>query len=57
MWCIGHDAGHGTVAKNDKWTNRLVGEIAHSVICLTPFVPWALSHRKHHLNHNHLERD
>lgn len=57
MWCIGHDAGHGTVAKNEKWINRVVGEIAHSVICLTPFVPWALSHRKHHLNHNHLEKD
>lgn len=57
MWCIGHDAGHGTVSKNNKSINRIVGEIAHSVICLTPFVPWALSHRKHHLNHNHLEKD
>ena len=57
MWCIGHDAGHGTVSKDSKSINRIVGEIAHSVICLTPFVPWALSHRKHHLNHNHLERD
>lgn len=57
MWCIGHDAGHGTVSKNNKSINRIVGEIAHSVICLTPFVPWALSHRKHHLHHNHLDRD
>ena len=56
MWCIGHDAGHSTVSKN-KSINRVVGEIAHSVICLTPFVPWATSHRKHHLGHNHLERD
>jgi acyl-lipid omega-3 desaturase len=57
MWCIGHDAGHGTVSKSKPWVNRLVGEIAHSVVCLTPFVPWAKSHLKHHLNHNHLERD
>lgn len=57
LWCIGHDAGHGTVAKNAKWINRLVGEISHSVFCLTPFLPWALSHKKHHLNHNHLEKD
>jgi len=57
MWCIGHDAGHGTVSKDSKWINRVVGEIAHSAICLTPFVPWAKSHRKHHLNHNHLTRD
>lgn len=57
MWCIGHDAGHDTVSKDAKWINRVVGEVAHSVICLTPFVPWQKSHRKHHLNHNHLERD
>mmetsp|Transcript_24394 Transcript_24394/g.36185 ORF Transcript_24394/g.36185 Transcript_24394/m.36185 type:complete len:432 (-) Transcript_24394:230-1525(-) len=59
-WCIGHDAGHGTVSKSTKFgkgINRIVGEIAHSMICLTPFVPWALSHKKHHLNHNHLEKD
>jgi len=57
MWCIGHDAGHGTIAKNGKRINRIVGEISHSMLCLTPFVPWALSHRMHHLNHNHLEKD
>lgn len=56
MWCIGHDAGHSVVSKS-KTINRVVGEIAHSVICLTPFVPWAKSHRKHHLGHNHLTRD
>jgi len=56
MWCIGHDAGHSTVSKS-KTVNRVVGEIAHSVICLTPFIPWAKSHKQHHLNHNHLERD
>merc|ERR1719253_1170987 len=56
MWCIGHDAGHGTVSET-RWINRIVGEIAHSVICLTPYVPWQKSHRRHHLHHNHLERD
>ena len=59
-WCIGHDAGHGTVSKDAKYgktINRIVGEITHSMVCLTPFVPWALSHRKHHLHHNHVERD
>lgn len=56
MWCIGHDAGHSVVSKS-KSINRFVGEIAHSMICLTPFVPWAKSHRKHHLGHNHLTRD
>ena len=59
-WCIGHDAGHGTVSKSKKYgnvINRIVGEVCHSVICLTPFVPWQLSHRKHHLHHNHIDRD
>jgi len=56
MWCIGHDAGHGTVSRTN-WINRLVGEISHSVFCLTPFIPWQKSHLKHHLNHNHLTRD
>jgi omega-3 fatty acid desaturase (delta-15 desaturase) len=56
-WCIGHDAGHGTVSKDIPIMNRIVGEICHSVICLTPYVPWQLSHLKHHLNHNHLTKD
>ena len=59
-WCIGHDAGHGTISKHNQYgstINRIVGEVTHSMICLTPFVPWALSHRKHHLNHNHLTKD
>ena len=55
MWCIGHDAGHNTVSKS-KSVNRVIGEIAHSMVCLTPFVPWAKSHKKHHLNHNHLTK-
>jgi omega-3 fatty acid desaturase (delta-15 desaturase) len=60
MWCIGHDAGHTTISKDRKYgktINRVVGEVAHSMICLTPFVPWQKSHLKHHMNHNHLERD
>jgi acyl-lipid omega-3 desaturase len=59
-WCIGHDAGHTTISKDRKYgklINRIVGEISHSIICLTPFVPWQKSHLQHHLNHNHLERD
>jgi omega-3 fatty acid desaturase (delta-15 desaturase) len=56
MWCIGHDAGHSTVSKTN-WINQVVGEIAHSAICLTPFIPWKMSHLQHHLNHNHLTKD
>ena len=57
QWCIGHDAGHSLISKNHKWLNNFVGEISHSMFCLTPFIPWQMSHRKHHINHNHVEKD
>lgn len=57
QWCIGHDAGHSLISKKYRVLNDLVGEISHSIFCLTPFVPWQLSHRKHHTYHNHLTRD
>jgi len=56
QWCIGHDAGHSVISKKN-WINHVVGEISHSIFCLTPFVPWQLSHRQHHVNHNHLTKD
>lgn len=59
-WCIGHDAGHTTISKHPRFgptINRIVGEITHSMVCLTPFVPWKMSHLRHHLHHNHLTRD
>jgi fatty acid desaturase len=56
-WCIGHDAGHSLISKKHKWLNDFVGEVSHSMFALTPFVPWQLSHRRHHLNHNHLTKD
>ena len=57
QWCIGHDAGHSLISKKHKWLNNFVGEISHSMFCLTPFIPWQMSHRKHHINHNHVEKD
>jgi omega-3 fatty acid desaturase (delta-15 desaturase) len=57
QWCIGHDAGHSLISKKHKWLNNFVGEISHSMFCLTPFIPWRLSHRKHHVHHNHVEKD
>jgi fatty acid desaturase len=56
-WCIGHDAGHSLISKKHQWLNDVVGEVSHSMLALTPFVPWQLSHRRHHLNHNHLTKD
>ena len=56
-WCIGHDAGHTTISKERPYLNRIVGELTHSVVCLTPFVPWKKSHLRHHMHHNHLTKD
>ncbi|KAL9188302.1 hypothetical protein ACHAXT_006680 [Thalassiosira profunda] len=51
--------GFAMVSRTDsaRWINRVVGEVAHSVVCLTPFEPWAHSHRRHHVHHNHKDRD
>jgi omega-3 fatty acid desaturase (delta-15 desaturase) len=58
MWCIfvvGHDCGHGTFSNNQLF-NDIIGHITHGSI-MVPFYPWALSHRRHHMHHNHVDKD
>ncbi|CAM6026556.1 unnamed protein product [Sphagnum balticum] len=55
LFVLGHDCGHGSFS-NDKNLNSLVGHLTHSSI-LVPYHGWRVSHRTHHQNHGHVEKD
>ncbi|KAF9599409.1 hypothetical protein IFM89_036989 [Coptis chinensis] len=55
LFVLGHDCGHGSFS-NDHKLNSVVGHILHSSI-LVPYHGWRISHRTHHQNHGHVEKD
>jgi omega-3 fatty acid desaturase (delta-15 desaturase) len=58
MWCQfmhGHDCGHGSFS-DSPLLNKIMGHVSHTPL-LVPFNTWAESHRRHHLGHNHIDRD
>uniref|UniRef100_A0A6N2KVX3 Fatty acid desaturase domain-containing protein n=1 Tax=Salix viminalis TaxID=40686 RepID=A0A6N2KVX3_SALVM len=55
IFVLGHDCGHGSFSNNHN-LNSVVGHILHSSI-LVPYHGWRISHRTHHQNHGHVEKD
>lgn len=55
LWVIAHECGHQSFS---KWqaVNDGVGLVLHSCL-LAPYFSWKYSHRRHHLNTGHVERD
>lgn len=48
-------SGHRTFCESEWWCD-VWGHIAHTPL-LVPFHGWRVSHREHHLNHNHVDND
>ncbi|XP_062201961.1 fatty acid desaturase DES3-like isoform X1 [Phragmites australis] len=55
LFVLGHDCGHGSFSDSGL-LNSVVGHLLHSFI-LVPYHGWRISHRTHHQNHGHIERD
>jgi fatty acid desaturase len=55
LFVLGHDCGHGSFS-DSAMLNNVVGHLLHSFI-LVPYHGWRISHRTHHQNHGHIEKD
>ncbi|TFK19301.1 hypothetical protein FA15DRAFT_674566 [Coprinopsis marcescibilis] len=55
IFCLGHDAGHGTLFSN-KTINNVTGFILHSYL-LIPYFAWRATHHAHHKATGSIERD
>ncbi|KAG6809943.1 hypothetical protein H0H92_013992 [Tricholoma furcatifolium] len=55
VFCLGHDAGHGTLFESSK-LNNIVGFILHTFL-LIPYYSWRSTHHAHHKATASMERD
>lgn len=55
IFTLAHDCGHGAFSRY-AMLNDTIGLLLHSIV-LTPYEPWKVSHRLHHKNTGHLDRD
>lgn len=55
IFCLGHDAGHGTLYDNVV-LNNIIGFILHSYL-FVPYFAWRATHHTHHKATSSIERD
>ncbi|KAK0506111.1 fatty acid desaturase-domain-containing protein [Armillaria luteobubalina] len=55
IFCLGHDAGHGTLYRSTK-INNLIGFVLHTAL-LIPYYAWRATHHAHHKATSSMERD
>lgn len=55
IFCLGHDAGHGTLFESSK-VNNTVGFVLHTWL-LIPYYAWRSTHHAHHKATASMERD
>ncbi|TFK32080.1 delta-12 fatty acid desaturase [Crucibulum laeve] len=55
LWCLGHEAGHGTLS-DCSIINNTLGFILHTFL-LTPYYAWRSTHHAHHRATMSVERD
>lgn len=55
VFVLGHDCGHGSFSRS-RLLNAVCGQLLHAMI-LVPYESWRLSHRQHHKNTGHIDKD
>ncbi|KAI0087797.1 fatty acid desaturase-domain-containing protein [Irpex rosettiformis] len=55
LWVLAHECGHGAFSSNPIICDT-IGFVIHSSL-FTPYFSWRISHNRHHINHNSMERD
>jgi fatty acid desaturase len=56
IYFIGHDAGHGQIARTRRM-NRLLGMLVGDLLLGLSYGWWTDKHNRHHANPNHAEKD
>ena len=55
LWILAHECGHGAFSPSQN-LNDTIGFMLHSYL-LVPYFSWKITHRRHHHNAGHMDRD